>query len=102
MKRFLTSSIVKYMKIKTTVEYHLHILHPRGEKKMEPFDDTYGDMGESCLGASPTTSGCGDRCGKLVELLEDDHKERPPPSRTHSAKEVPRVQTPNSPRVCTM
>ena len=49
------------MKIKTTIEYHLHILHPSGEKKMEPFDDTYGDREEGCLGACPRQSGCGDR-----------------------------------------
>ena len=97
MKRFLTSSIVKCMKIKTTIEYHLHILHPSGEKKMELFDDTYGDREERCLGACPTQSGCGDRYDKLMELLEDDHKELPPPSRTHSAREIPRVQPPNSP-----
>ena len=50
---------------------------------MEPFDDMCGDVGGGGLRAFPTQAGCGDRCGKLVELLEDDHKERPLPSRTH-------------------
>lgn len=34
---------------------------------------------------------------ELVELLEDDHKELPPPSRSQSPREVSRVQPPNSP-----
>ena len=90
------------MKIKTTMEYHLHILHPRGEKKMEPFDDTYGDMGESCLGACPTKSGCGDRCGKLVELLEDDHKELPLCLEPTLLERCPGCNLPTLPWVCTM